>query len=143
MQPLLESAGIGDRDGAKAKKMPDLLAAIPLAASPLQVIVELGRRGDRQLLADEGQDHAGNLFVIPGKSAIELEKFHQHRKAKTAPVNPGSKEFALHRMDRPVLDQLVFVPASFHRAALRVRPKGTIVASPGWMRVGKWLGRGS
>jgi hypothetical protein len=26
----------------------------------------------------------------------------------------------------------------FDRAALRVRPKGTIVARPGWMRVSKW-----
>jgi hypothetical protein len=64
------------------------------------------------------------------KPAAELEKFQQNRDADTSPVGAVSEKSLLGLVDRPMLDQLLIVPASFHRAVTCVMPKVTILPMP-------------
>ena len=64
------------------------------------------------------------------KPAAELEKFQQNRDADTSLVGAVGEESLLGLVDRPMLDQLLLVPASFHCVVTFVMLKVTIVPVP-------------
>ena len=126
LKPFLEPLRIGHSDRTKSEKPPDLLA-ITLAASPLQVVVEPGRWRYRQLLGEECQYWTRNILMMTREPAAELKEFQQNRDTDISPIGTVGEKALLGLMDRPVFDQLLLVPASFHRAVTFVRTKVTIV----------------
>jgi hypothetical protein len=69
-------------------------------------------------------------FSCYPKTFARLQKFQQNRDADTSPVGAVSEKSLLGLVDRPMLDQLLIVPASFHRAVTCVMPKVTILPMP-------------
>ena len=115
-EPVAELVLVTDLNGSEPEKCPNQFA-IPLAAATLQVIVEPGRRRARQLFPNKRQDRAGDIPVVSREACVDLKKLQQDRNAHPPPLRAVGEERLLGLEQRPVLDQFLLVPASFHRVA--------------------------
>jgi len=78
-EPFPELLLIGDRDRAEPEKCSNLFTIV-LAAATLQVIVEPGSGGNRQLLPNKRQDWGRDILVVWRREpSVDLKELQQDR----------------------------------------------------------------
>jgi hypothetical protein len=100
---------------AEAERSADLCPVVfDGAATPLILQELLGGHAD--LLGDEDNDRARHVLLALRKARLQLEALEQHREARTGRARLVGQQRQFGRQQRPVVDQLVGLPAPFHPA---------------------------